>query len=186
MRGRRAAAGGCASAARFGDDDPAQLARVVAEGAHLGCYENDFYQQHDEDEEPPLEEFIIVVPTANAAMRAALERARIVAESANWARALADEPGGSLPPREFARRAAEMAAECGLRVETLNADEVRARGMGGLWGVGQGSDEPPALIVLRYEPEGATEETNCGPSSARVLRSTRAASRSSPRRAWKR
>ena len=142
----------------FGDDDPAQLARVVAEGAHLGCYENDFYQQHDEDEDPPLAEFIIVVPTANAAMRVALERARIVAESANWARALADEPGGSLPPREFARRAAEMAAECGLRVETLNADEVRARGMGGLWGVGQGSDEPPALIVLRYEPEGAAEE----------------------------
>jgi leucyl aminopeptidase len=27
--------------------------------------------------------------------------------------------------------------------------------MGGLWGVGQGSDEPPALIVIRYEPEVA-------------------------------
>jgi leucyl aminopeptidase len=45
-----------------------------------------------------------------------------------------------------------MAAEFGLRVETLEAEEVRARGMGGLWGVGQGSDNPPALIVLRYEP----------------------------------
>jgi leucyl aminopeptidase len=29
--------------------------------------------------------------------------------------------------------------------------------MGGLWGVGQGSDEPPALIVLRYEPEALSE-----------------------------
>jgi leucyl aminopeptidase len=48
-----------------------------------------------------------------------------------------------------------MAAECGLRVETLGAEEIRARGMGGLWGVGQGSDNPPALIVVRYEPEGS-------------------------------
>src|SRR5438270_685505 len=68
---------------------------------------------------------------------------------------LADDPGGSLPPREFARRVAEMADEFGLRLESLDADEIRARGMGGLWGVGQGSDEPPALIVVRYEPEGA-------------------------------
>jgi leucyl aminopeptidase len=51
-----------------------------------------------------------------------------------------------------------MAAEFGLSVETLGADEIRARGMGGLWGVGQGSDEPPALIVVRYEPEGARAE----------------------------
>jgi leucyl aminopeptidase len=86
-----------------------------------------------------------------------IERGRIVAESVNWARTLADEPGASLPPREFARRASEMAAEFGLKVESLNADEIRARGMGGLWGVGQGSDEPPALIVVRYEPEGVSE-----------------------------
>jgi leucyl aminopeptidase len=50
-----------------------------------------------------------------------------------------------------------MAEEFGLRVETLYADEIKARGMGGLWGVGRGSDEPPALIVLRYEPEGVSE-----------------------------
>jgi leucyl aminopeptidase len=84
-----------------------------------------------------------------------LERARVVAESVNWARALADEPGLSLPPREFARRAAEMGEEFGLKVESLGAEEIRAKGMGGLLGVGQGSEEEPALIVLRYEPEGA-------------------------------
>ncbi|MGB7923427.1 MAG: M17 family metallopeptidase, partial [Pyrinomonadaceae bacterium] len=52
---------------------------------------------------------------------------------------------------------AEMAGEFGLRVESLEAGEIRAQGMGGLWGVAQGSDEEPALIVVRYEPEGATE-----------------------------
>ncbi|HEX9917774.1 MAG TPA: leucyl aminopeptidase, partial [Pyrinomonadaceae bacterium] len=136
-----------------------ELARVCAEGAHLGCYENDFYQQRkEEDDEPTLERFDIAADAPDDHVRAALERARIVAGAANWARSLADEPGGSLPPREFARRAAAMAAEFGLTVETLEGSEIRERGMGGLWGVGQGSDEPPALIVVRYEPEEASED----------------------------
>jgi leucyl aminopeptidase len=132
-----------------------ELARVAAEGARLGFYENDFYQQREDDDQPTLERLTIAA-APDEHLCDALERARIVADAANWARSLADEPGGSLPPREFVRRAAEMAAEFGLTVETLGADEIRARGMGGLWGVGQGSDEPPALIVVRYEPEGAT------------------------------
>ena len=34
--------------------------------------------------------------------------------------------------------------------------------MGAFWGVAQGSDEPPALIVLRYEPEGAAKNVHLG------------------------
>ncbi|HEX8499307.1 MAG TPA: leucyl aminopeptidase [Pyrinomonadaceae bacterium] len=129
--------------------------RALAEGAHLGLYENGFYQKKDEDEAPRLERLTLAGLGAAGEFAAELERARVVAESANWARTLADEPGLSLPPREFARRAAEMAGEVGLTVESLGAEEVRARGMGGLAGVGQGSEEEPALIVLRHEPEGA-------------------------------
>jgi leucyl aminopeptidase len=149
-------------------DDSALAARAAAEGAHLGSYANNFYQSADDEtragsggEEDAPVEFVIVAEARDEQMRAQMlkeiERGRIVAESANWARSLADEPGASLPPREFARCAAEMAAEFGLIVESLDAAEVRARGMGGLCGVGQGSDEPPALIVIRYEPEGLNE-----------------------------
>src|SRR5919107_6372918 len=132
--------------------------RALAEGARLGLYENDFYQNKDDDEAPRVERLTIVGAGEGGGLGEELERARVVAESANWARALADEPGLSLPPREFARRAAEMAEEFSLRVESLGVEEIRAKGMGGLLGVGQGSEEEPALIVLRYEPEGATED----------------------------
>jgi leucyl aminopeptidase len=142
-----------------GEGDAVHLARALAEGAHLGLYDNDFYQKAEDDEpQPALERLTVVATQDDEALRAELERARIVAESVNWARALADEPGLSLPPREFARRAAEMAEEFGLKVETLNAEEVRARGMGAFLGVAQGSDEEPALIVLRYEPEGVSTD----------------------------
>ncbi|HLM56249.1 MAG TPA: leucyl aminopeptidase [Pyrinomonadaceae bacterium] len=134
-----------------------RLARALAEGARLGLYDNGFYRKPDEDARP-LERLVVVTTHGGGELGAEIERARVVAESVNWARSLADEPGLSLPPTEFARRAAEMAAEFGLAVETIYGDEVRARGMGALWGVGQGSDEPPALIVVRYEPEGGADE----------------------------
>jgi leucyl aminopeptidase len=136
---------------------------AVAEGSILGAYENGFYQSDDEDETATAR-LTIITPThgdtsaGDSGLREAVERARVVAESVNWTRSLADEPGLSLPPREFARRAALMAEEFGLKVESLSAEEIRARGMGGLLGVAQGSDEEPALIVLRYEPEGVAED----------------------------
>ncbi|MDT7810075.1 MAG: leucyl aminopeptidase [Acidobacteriota bacterium] len=139
-------------------DDARGMVRALAEGAHLGLYENGFYQKKDEEDAARLERVNLIGAFKESGALEELERARIVAESANWTRTLADEPGLSLPPREFARRAAEMASEVGLHVESLTADEIRARGMGGLAGVAQGSDEEPALIVLRYEPEGASPD----------------------------
>jgi leucyl aminopeptidase len=122
----------------------------------MGLYDNAFYRK-DEDVSAP-ESLTIITSERSAKLHEEIERGRIVAEAVNWTRALADEPGGTLPPLEFARRARLMAEEFNLQVETLEADEIRARGMGGLWGVGKGSDNPPAMIVLRYEPEGASAD----------------------------
>lgn len=137
-------------------DDKEALARAVAEGATLGLYENDFYQ-HQEEERVLVKHLSIVAGEASDSLRAAVVRGQIIAESVNWTRELSDEPGKNLPPLEFARRASEMAGEFGLYVESLNAEEIQARGMGALWAVGKGSDEAPALIVTRYEPDEADD-----------------------------
>jgi leucyl aminopeptidase len=137
--------------------DARRLTRAVTEGALLGLLDLDVYQNHEE-EPPALEHLTIIAPAGQAAqLKREVERARVIADAVNWTRLLSNEPGAILPPRELARRAAEMAAEFGLKVESLNAEEIRARGMGALLGVGQGSVEEPVLIVVRYEPEGASE-----------------------------
>lgn len=136
--------------------DEQRMVYAIAEGALLGSYENDFYQNQDE-EEKRLERLTIIVPEESEGLRNAIERAAVIADAVNWTRMLADEPGANLPPQEFARRAAQMAEEFGLRVESLSAEQIKESGMGALWGVGQGSNEPPALIVVRYEPEDATD-----------------------------
>jgi leucyl aminopeptidase len=135
-------------------DDAGRMTRALIEGAVMGLYDNSFYQKHENAS--ALEKLTLISTEAGEKLKEEIERGRIVAEAVNWTRTLADEPGGTLPPREFARRAALMAEEFNLQVETLAADEIKARGMGGLWGVGKGSDNPPALIVLRYEPVGAS------------------------------
>ena len=50
-----------------------------------------------------------------------------------------------------------MAAEVGLNCEVHSTKKLHELKMGAFWSVAQGSEEPPALIVLRYDPEGVTE-----------------------------
>lgn len=138
-------------------EDLQALARAAAEGAVLGQYENDFHRQ-TEARGALLERVVLIVPSVEATLEQSVARGRIVAEATNWARSLADEPSNLLPPRELAQRAAEMCVERGLGIEVVVGDEIRSRGLGGLWAVGKGSAEPPAFIVVRYEPDGASDE----------------------------
>jgi leucyl aminopeptidase len=50
-----------------------------------------------------------------------------------------------------------MASEVGLGSEVHSTEKLHELKMGAFWSVSQGSEEPPALIVLRYEPEGVTD-----------------------------
>src|SRR5207302_1821506 len=82
-------------------------------------------------------------------------RGRLLGECSNLARELANEPGNTLTPREFALRASLLAGEAGVAVEILEEDTIRELGMGMLLGVARGSSEPPRVIVFRHEPEYA-------------------------------
>ena len=98
---------------------------------------------------------VVVNDTNDAATSAAVARGRILGECSNLARELANEPGNTLTPREFARRAAALAADAGVSTEILDENEIEKLGMGLLLGVARGSVEPPRVIVFRWEPPGA-------------------------------
>src|SRR5208283_4392912 len=55
------------------------------------------------------------------------------------------------------QRAAAMAKEVGLKCDVYSTEKLHELKMGAFWSVSQGSEEPPALIVLRYEPAGVAE-----------------------------
>jgi leucyl aminopeptidase len=152
------AAGAAVRAARkhtavafFLPDAQPDQAKAIAEGAILGQWEPTRYRTKDDTK--PVESIIVVSPGAGASeIEPALERGRIIAESANFTRDLATEPPNVLGPQELAQRARDMATEQGLECDVLDQNQMREIGMGSLLGVAQGSARPPALIVLRYKP----------------------------------
>jgi len=136
--------------------DLAAASRAAAEGAIVGDFDPDTYRSERKD--VSVHSFTLAAPGADqAVIRAAFNTGVIVGESQNFARTLVNEPGNKLTPTVFGQRAAKMAAEVGLKSEGYSTEKLHELKMGAFWSVSQGSEEPPALIVLRYEPEGVTE-----------------------------
>ena len=94
-----------------------------------------------------------LVGTADCSAAAA--RGRLLGECSNLARDLANEPGNTLTPREFARRAEAIVAGTGVSFEVLDEKQIDQLGMGMFLGVARGSAEPPRLMVMRHDPPGA-------------------------------
>ncbi len=134
--------------------------RALVEGALIGDFEPDYYKSDRKDEK--IEALTIVTQADANALQSAIDAGRIVAESQNFTRDLVNEPSNRMTPSMLAERARKMASEVGLKCESYGTDKIKELKMGAFWGVAQGSDEPPALIVLRYEPAGAVKDVHLG------------------------
>jgi len=127
--------------------------RAIIEGANVGNFDPDYYRSDRKDQK--IEE-VTVAATGDADMlQKAANESRIIGESQNFTRDLVNEPSNRMTPTILADRAKKMCAEVGLKCEVYGPDEIKKMKMGAFWSVAQGSDEPPALIVMTYEPAGA-------------------------------
>jgi len=141
-----------------GNGEVAALAQAAAEGLTLSEFSGASYKTYDAPPATPPMWTLAVAgrpQTTEDAVAAAVARGRILGECSNAARELANEPGNTLTPREFARRAAALAGDAGVRVNILDETRIADLGMGLLMGVARGSSEPPRLIVLHHDPPGA-------------------------------
>jgi leucyl aminopeptidase len=123
------------------------LVRAATEGCVYGSYEQPKYKSDDSN--PPLEEILIVAPSADSA---AFDAGRIVGESVNLTRRLVDTPANDLGPVEFAEMAESMGKAAGLEVEVLDESALEALGAGSLLSVARGSARPPRLVRLAWNP----------------------------------
>ncbi len=135
----------------------AASARAAVEGAFVGDFDPDTYRSDRKDQS--IQSFTLAAPAGADpnAVEAAFAEGAIVGESQNFARTLVNEPGNKLTPTILGQRAARMAQEVGLGWEVHSTDKLHELKMGAFWSVAQGSAEPPALIILRYTPDGVTE-----------------------------
>ncbi|HYD09216.1 MAG TPA: M17 family peptidase N-terminal domain-containing protein, partial [Acidimicrobiales bacterium] len=127
-------------------------AQAAAEGALLGSYA--FSKFKSSAESKPSASVTIVGKGGKRAADAAA-RGSAIAEAVAFARDLVNTPPGDLSPKMLADQAVAIAERTGLGVEVVDEKQARKLGMGGLAGVGQGSDNPPRLVKLTYLPEKA-------------------------------
>ena len=140
---------------------PAEEAlKAVVEGAFVGNFDPDFYKSDRKDQK--IDSVTVVVRDDQGKLQKVLEEARIIGESQNFTRDLVNEPSNRMTPTIMGERARKMAQEVGLKCEVYGADKIKELKMGAFWSVAQVSEEPPALIVLRYEPAGAPEKPHVG------------------------
>jgi leucyl aminopeptidase len=134
------------------DVDPALAAQAFAEGVCLGRYQ--FLRYKSEGKASQLQR-ILVIAASNAKVRAGLARGARIAEAVAWARDLINEPAAAKSPADVADLAKVVARASGLKVKVLAGEQlVRAR-MGGVLGVGNGSERPPRFLRLEYVPANA-------------------------------
>ena len=130
-----------------------EAVRAVVEGALVGNFDPDYYRSDRKDQK--IDAVTIIASGDKATLEKAASEGQIIGESQNFTRDLVNEPSNRMTPTILADRAKKMSEEVGLKCEIYGADKIKEMKMGAFWSVAQGSDEPPALIVMTYEPAGA-------------------------------
>ena len=140
--------------------DSETATRAIVEGAFVGNFDPDTYKSDRKDQR--VQSVTVVASGDQARLRQAVEESQIIGESQNFTRQLVNEPSNRMTPTALAEHARKMCEETGLKCEVYGADKIKELKMGAFWSVAQGSDEPPALIIMRYEPTGAPQKPVLG------------------------
>ena len=144
-------------AAGGGDDASAAVAGALVEGTILADYSFDLHKSksakaggREGDSKPKHLDGLIV--SGGGPVESAVADAAIVAAAVNAARDLQNRPGNDLTPTALADYARALGEEIdGLQVEVEGRAGIEGLGMGAFAAVAQGSEQDPALIVLKYE-----------------------------------
>jgi leucyl aminopeptidase len=140
--------------------DAAEAVKALVEGAFVGNFDSDTYKSDRKDQK--IDSLTVVARGDQSGLQKAMDEARVLGEAQNFTRDLVNEPSNRMTPTILANHAKKMSQEVGLKCEVYGADKIKELKMGAFWGVAQGSDEPPALMVMRYEPAGAPEKPVIG------------------------
>jgi leucyl aminopeptidase len=133
--------------------DPKAAGQAIAEGVILGTYK--FTRLKKPGEVDALSE-VFILTTAKAKMQQGLDRGAVVARFQCNARDWVNEPAGEMYPASLAAAVKKLAEESpALKLTVWDEKQIEKERLGALRGVSLGSDQPPRLIRLEYNPPGA-------------------------------
>nr|XP_026499997.1 probable aminopeptidase NPEPL1 isoform X2 [Vanessa tameamea] len=129
---------------------PAPARRTLTVEIHMAQPEGD-----SEDEDiGPLDPVLLETTLSSEE----LSTIQDVADATRLAARITDTPANIMDVDAFIEEACKVAKDLDIAEPTIiRGEELKERGMGGLYGVGKAAACPPALVVLSYVAPGATE-----------------------------
>ncbi|XP_028659523.1 probable aminopeptidase NPEPL1 [Erpetoichthys calabaricus] len=109
------------------------------------------------DKQKVTVEFILCEPNDGPLSKSMLMCLTNVAESIRMAARIVDTPCSEMNTDDFLQEIKEVGSQLGVGLTVIQGEELKERGFGGIYGVGKAASNPPALAVLSYKPEGATQ-----------------------------
>lgn len=136
----------------FAERDAYASARLVTECLADGLYVFDQFKS----EKAPAVHLKTVTLACTAEQQDALEKAcshaKAIAAGMAFTRNLGNMPPNICHPRYLAEQAQELGKQhSNLKVEVLEEQQLKELGAGALLAVGQGSDQPPRMIIMNYQ-----------------------------------
>ncbi|MEO8724726.1 MAG: leucyl aminopeptidase [Acidobacteriaceae bacterium] len=144
------------AAKHFSDEN---WVRALVIGAVVADFDANYYASDRKDQTLQV---LTVINTNGSNLEAAIDEGRIIGGSQNFTRDLVNEPGNKMTPTILGERAKKMSEDVGIECEVHSTEKLKELKMGSFLSVSLGSEEPPALIVMKYEPEGAASDVTVG------------------------
>lgn len=133
---------------------PASAIQAFCEGLRLGTYR--YSEKSGQAAAETTRAPLVRLLGNHSGSSEAISGAAIFANAVSRSRDIANTPSVRKSPEWLAEQARKLAAETDLGLTVWSETELASAGFGGLTAVGAGSDRPPRLIELRYEPAGAS------------------------------
>jgi leucyl aminopeptidase len=135
-------------------EDETFIASNIADfalGMQLKAYNFEQYKTKKKESETAegLPSSVTLMVSDKNAVKKAWKQREPVAEGANLARTLVNEPPNILDPVEFASRASKL-EKLGVEIEELDEKQLKKLGMRALLGVGQGSTKDSRVVIMRW------------------------------------
>lgn len=126
-------------------------AQAIVEGVLLASYRFEDFKAAASRRKNELQSLELVTTKSHieSVKKLAID-GQILAESTNYARSIGNQPPNELTPASLADEAKALAQDLGLKITVLDEKKLQAGKFGGILAVGQGSANPPRLIVIEY------------------------------------
>jgi leucyl aminopeptidase len=133
---------------------------AIMEGLILGLYRRNSLSRSGRKVSSLEEiEFVLETDEGIEEWKEGLARGYQISNAVCYARELTNEPANLLTPERLGEEARSLASEYGLECRIYDETDAAKEGMGGLLAVGQGSVNPPRMIVINHRGSPDSEET---------------------------